>query len=382
MPVCVQKHELMPPNLSYFEVWGIIEENQEGKKGGDSMYCIRCGSQLKDGTQYCIFCGAPTAAVKKERPRPIEDDTVSIPVDFFSSRMAQDGEDDFTIAIPDDFVRTDTIPQAEKPDDIGDMDFTRMVTKEDIREAIEEQMRGSMELPDEAGDDDFTRMVAKEHIREAMQEQAKPDGAADMETTRTVEKQDIRAAMQEQAKHDSAADMETTRTVEKQDIRAAMQEQAKHDGAADMETTRTVEKQDIRAAMQEQAKPDSAGALDYTRAVAKEEIRAAMQEQQEEELPQVDVADIPDIPIPSDFIADAPESFTEAERQAADEDEDDAPEQLMSKRGMLFVILVVVLLFAIAVGACVTVLRGDTAPAEDTGSGSAEVGFWSPADGE
>ena len=328
MPVCVQKHELMPPNLSYFEVWGIIEENQEGKKGGDSMYCIRCGSQLKDGTQYCIFCGAPTAAVKKERPRPIEDDTVSIPVDFFSSRMAQDGEDDFTIAIPDDFVRTDTIPQAEKPDDIGDMDFTRMVTKEDIREAIEEQMRGSMELPDEAGDDDFTRMVAKEHIREAMQEQAKPDGAADMETTRTVEKQDIRAAMQEQAK------------------------------------------------------PDSAGALDYTRAVAKEEIRAAMQEQQEEELPQVDVADIPDIPIPSDFIADAPESFTEAERQAADEDEDDAPEQLMSKRGMLFVILVVVLLFAIAVGACVTVLRGDTAPAEDTGSGSAEVGFWSPADGE
>ena len=149
-----------------------------------------------------------------------------------------------------------------------------------------------------------------------------------------------------------------------------------------METTRTVEKQDIRAAMQEQAKPDSAGALDYTRAVAKEEIRAAMQEQQEEELPQVDVADIPDIPIPSDFIADAPESFTEAERQAADEDEDDAPEQLMSKRGMLFVILVVVLLFAIAVGACVTVLRGDTAPAEDTGSGSAEVGFWSPADGE
>ena len=328
MPVCVQKHELMPPNLSYFEVWGIIEENQEGKKGGDSMYCIRCGSQLKDGTQYCIFCGAPTAAVKKERPRPIEDDTVSIPVDFFSSRMAQDGEDDFTIAIPDDFVRTDTIPQAEKPDDIGDMDFTRMVTKEDIREAIEEQMRGSMELPDEAGDDDFTRMVAKEHIREAMQEQAKPDGAADMETTRTVEKQDIRAAMQERAK------------------------------------------------------PDSAGALDYTRAVAKEEIRAAMQEQQEEELPQVDVADIPDIPIPSDFIADAPESFTEAERQAADEDEDDAPEQLMSKRGMLFVILVVVLLFAIAVGACVTVLRGDTAPAEDTGSGSAEVGFWSPADGE
>ena len=254
------------------------------------MYCIRCGSQLKDGTKYCIFCGAPTAAVKKERPRSTEDDTVSIPVDFFSSRMVQDGDDDFTIAIPDDFIRTDAAPQTEQPDGMGDMDFTRMVAQADIREAM----------------------------------QAQPD-SVDMETTRTVAKEHIREAMQ--------------------------------------------------------AQPDDAGEMDYTRAVAKEDIRAAIQrEQQEEELPPIDVADIPDIPIPSDFIADEPSAFVKTERHDAEEEPDDVPEQLMSRRGMMFVIIVVVLLFSIAVGACVTVLRGDTAPAE--GSGSAEIGFWSPADGE
>lgn len=254
------------------------------------MYCIRCGSQLKDGTKYCIFCGAPTAAVKKERPRSTEDDTVSIPVDFFSSRMVQDGDDDFTIAIPDDFIRTDAAPQTEQPDGMGDMDFTRMVAQADIREAM----------------------------------QAQPD-SVDMETTRTVAKEHIREATQ--------------------------------------------------------AQPDDAGEMDYTRAVAKEDIRAAIQrEQQEEELPPIDVADIPDIPIPSDFIADEPSAFVKTERHDAEEEPDDVPEQLMSRRGMMFVIIVVVLLFSIAVGACVTVLRGDTAPAE--GSGSAEIGFWSPADGE
>ena len=254
------------------------------------MYCIRCGSQLKDGTKYCIFCGAPTAAVKKERPRSTEDDTVSIPVDFFSSRMVQDGDDDFTIAIPDDFIRTDAAPQTEQPDGMGDMDFTRMVAQADIREAM----------------------------------QAQPD-SVDMETTRTVAKEHIREATQ--------------------------------------------------------AQPDDAGEMDYTRAVAKEHIRAAIQrEQQEEELPPIDVADIPDIPIPSDFIADEPSAFVKTERHDAEEEPDDVPEQLMSRRGMMFVIIVVVLLFSIAVGACVTVLRGDTAPAE--GSGSAEIGFWSPADGE
>ena len=146
-----------------------------------------------------------------------------------------------------------------------------------------------------------------------------------------------------------------------------------------MDYTRAVAKEHIREATQ--AQPDDAGEMDYTRAVAKEDIRAAIQrEQQEEELPPIDVADIPDIPIPSDFIADEPSAFVKTERHDAEEEPDDVPEQLMSRRGMMFVIIVVVLLFSIAVGACVAVLRGDTAPAE--GSGSAEIGFWSPADGE
>ena len=51
------------------------------------MYCIRCGKQLADGTKYCIYCGAPTAAPKK-------DEHVST-------------EDDFTIAVPKEYVQSD-----------------------------------------------------------------------------------------------------------------------------------------------------------------------------------------------------------------------------------------------------------------------------------
>lgn len=283
------------------------------------MYCIRCGNQLKDGTKYCIFCGAPTADVKKQTSGLTEENTVSIPVDFFSSRMAQEGEDDFTIAIPDHFAQTDAVPLAEQPDDIEDIDFTRMVAKEDIRKAIEEQMQEDMAVPDEVEDEDFTRMVAKEEIREAMEEQNR---AGDMEDTCIVE-----------------------------DIHEMTQEQ---EGGADNQ--------------------------DDTRVVPKETVDAAKQEQ--EETPPVDVSEIPDIAIPADFIADGSAADDETQRSDVDEEQQDAPEQLISRRGMLFVVGVVVLLFAIAVGACIAVLRGDTAPATDTGSGSAEVGFWSASDGE
>lgn len=283
------------------------------------MYCIRCGNQLKDGTKYCIFCGAPTADVKKQTSGLTEENTVSIPVDFFSSRMAQEGEDDFTIAIPDHFAQTDAVPLAEQPDDIEDIDFTRMVAKEDIRKAIEEQMQEDMAVPDEVEDEDFTRMVAKEEIREAMEEQNR---AGDMEDTCIVE--------------------------------------------------------DIHEMSQEQE--GGAGNQDDTRVVPKETVDAAKQEQ--EETPPVDVSEIPDIAIPADFIADGSAADDETQRSDVDEEQQDAPEQLISRRGMLFVVGVVVLLFAIAVGACIAVLRGDTAPATDTGSGSAEVGFWSASDGE
>ncbi len=306
------------------------------------MYCIRCGNQLKDGTKYCIFCGAPTADVKKQTSGLTEENTVSIPVDFFSSRMAQEGEDDFTIAIPDHFAQTDAVPLAEQPDDIEDIDFTRMVAKEDIRKAIEEQMQEDMAVPDEVEDEDFTRMVAKEEIREAMEEQNR---ARDIEDTCAAE-EDVCETMEEQNR---AGDMEDTCIVE--DIHEMTQEQ---EGGADNQ--------------------------DDTRVVPKETVDAAKQEQ--EETPPVDVSEIPDIAIPADFIADGSAADDETQRSDVDEEQQDAPEQLISRRGMLFVVGVVVLLFAIAVGACIAVLRGDTAPATDTGSGSAEVGFWSASDGE
>lgn len=226
------------------------------------MYCIRCGNQLEDGTKYCIFCGAPTAAVKKERPRPAADDDVSIPEDFFSIRMAPEQ------------AMEETVRADEQPDEIEDIEYTRAIARDDIRAAIEAQAAQG-EQPDEAGDADFTRAVARE---------------------------------------------------------------------------------DIRAAMRE--------------ASAAEQAPAA------EDVPETDIPDIPDIPIPTDFIEE------EEEVVPAGEPEDGEPEQLISRRGLLAVVLVVVLLFAIAVGACVVALRGDTVPVNDTGSAAPEVGFWSDTEGE
>ena len=222
------------------------------------MYCIRCGKQLEDGTQYCIYCGAPTVAAKKERPQPADDD-ISIPVDFFSSHMMADSDtDDFTIRIPNDFVKIDDAMRQVRAEEA---DETRRIPQDELREAIAEQR----EQPDAAGEADYTRMISKDDLREAIAEQ--------------------------------------------------------------------------------RAQPA-------------------------EEQPELPVRDIPDIPIPSDFIEE------EAAEPVQTEEDDDAPEQLMSRRGIIFVIMVVVLLFAIAVGACVAALRGTSSA--DAGSGSAaEVGFWS-----
>lgn len=230
------------------------------------MYCIRCGNQLKDGTKYCIFCGTPTAAVKKERPRPTADDASSIPEDFFSRRLSQE-EEDFTIHIPNGYIKEGAPAQTAEQ-----TDYT------------------------------LTRDTVREEIREVMEEQA----------------------------------------------------------------------------------ADAAGSEEYTRAVSKDEIRSAHKEIPE--AAQTDAESIPDIPIPPDYIA-KPKSGPAKKRQKKtrqpekeqaernqNEGEEDA-EQLMSRRGIFFVVIVVVLLFAIALGACVTALRG-AAPDAAAGSGSAEVGFW------
>ncbi len=241
------------------------------------MYCIRCGNQLKDGTKYCIFCGTPTAAVKKERPRPTADDASSIPEDFFSRRLSQE-EEDFTIRIPNGYVKEEAAAQTAEQTDYT---LTRETVREEIREVMEEQ------AADAAGSEEYTRAVSKDEIRSAQK-----------------------------------------------DIPEAAQTDA-------------------------ESIPEAA---------------------------QTDAESIPDIPIPPDYIA-KPKSGPaqkrkkktgQPERKQPERDQkesDEDAEQLMSRRGILFVVIVVVLLFVIALGACVTALRGGS-PDAAAGSGSAEVGFW------
>lgn len=96
----------------------------------------------------------------------------------------------------------------------------------------------------------------------------------------------------------------------------------------------------------------------------------------------IEVEGIPDIPIPTDFVAteqaeqppmEKPPRRNRIKRKADLEDEDDGPEQLISGRGIAAVVVIVILLFALAVGACVMALN--SGGAADTGSGSGDVGF-------
>ncbi len=252
------------------------------------MYCIRCGNQLKDGTKYCIFCGTPTAAVKKERPRPTADDASSIPEDFFSRRLSQE-EEDFTIRIPNGYVKEEAAAQTAEQTDYT---LTRETVREEIREVMEEQ------AADAAGSEEYTRAVSKDEIRSAQKD------------------------IPEAAQTDAESIPEAAQT--------------------DAESI-----------------PEAA---------------------------QTDAESIPDIPIPPDYIA-KPKSGPaqkrkkktgQPERKQPERDQkesDEDAEQLMSRRGILFVVIVVVLLFVIALGACVTALRGGS-PDAAAGSGSAEVGFW------
>ncbi|MDO5784530.1 MAG: zinc ribbon domain-containing protein [Eubacteriales bacterium] len=295
------------------------------------MYCIRCGKKLEDGVKYCIRCGAPVKDQKRAR--------TDVPAE-----MGQQ-EDDFTIRIPQDYIQAEAaqniqhvMEQAAVPDEAGDDSFTRAMAREEIREAMAQSTAEAQ--PDEAGDDSFTRAMAREEIREAMAQstaEAQPDEAGDDSFTRAMAREEIREAMAQ--------------------------------GAAE-------------------AQPDEAGEEDYTRMVAKDEIHAALAEQQEqqteaEEVPPLDVDEIPDIPIPSDFVAqEAPRYYTPPAPYVPAEHtvhrlEQEEEEPLMSGRSLLFVALIVIAFFAIAVGAFVLALNSTGTTDTGSGSGSAEVGFWS-----
>ncbi len=283
------------------------------------MYCIRCGKKLDDGMKYCTRCGAP---VREQR----RDNTNSAPEQGWQ-------EDDFTIRIPQDYIQAETAAE--------------------IRHMMDQDS-----APDEADEDSVTRAMAREEIREVMvRAEAQPDEADEDSVTRAMVSEEIREVMDEaEAQPDEADEDSVTRAMVSEEIREVMDEA--------------------------EAQPDEAGDEEYTQMIARDEIHAALAEQrEEEETPPIDVASIPDIPIPSDFIApEAPRYYTPPAPYVPAEHtvhrlQQEQEEPLLSGRGLLFVIIVVIALFAVAVGAFLLALNSPGTT--DAGSGSAEIGFWS-----
>lgn len=424
------------------------------------MYCIRCGKQLADGTKYCIYCGAPTAVPKKPKEVSPEDDfTIAVPKDYVQSdasgmdatqhiSFGQDFlpdpaeeyipkglQDEISQVIDEEWGEREQAAQTaaheEKTEDIDDSTLLRQYvqdvmssetkrpeeqpnhapeqsvpTQEDTRafaadiqeliaerkqkqeqtaasqsaeeasedtgellqqyvqEVMAESGRDVPPLADEIEDEGYTRAIGRDEIHQAMHEYAE-------QPTRIVSQEEVRQAKQPEPESD---EMEQTRVVSKEDIRQAKQAEPEPD---EMEQTRVVSKEEIRQAKETEPESDE---MEQTRVVSKEEIRQAKQPEPEQPVEEpLDVSSIPDIPIPTDFVATEEtqeplrRNRIKRESELEDDAEDDGPEQIISGRGIAVVVIIVILLFALAVGACVMALNGGGAA--DTGSGSGDVGF-------
>ena len=216
------------------------------------MYCIRCGEYLKDGTKYCIYCGAATACAESMNP-----------IDWNIKKKQKSDDDIFDISIPDDFI--------------GGSDET----EEDLL------------IPDEAEDESYTQAVSQADIKAAMRAMHEPE-------------------------HD-----EPTKE------------------PAYIPKTQKISEQDI---------PD---------------IPIPMEFRNAGEIPPKPIFRNQEPPLPV------------AEYENDDEDEEER-EPWVSGRGIALVAVLVILFFAIAVGAFVLVLRGSWLPTQDSGSGEVQtqVGFW------
>ena len=61
----------------------------------------------------------------------------------------QEEQDDFTIAIPQDFIQKPA-PDHREPDPAGEMEYTQMVSRQEIAEAMREQLpEQEIQLPEE-----------------------------------------------------------------------------------------------------------------------------------------------------------------------------------------------------------------------------------------
>ena len=338
------------------------------------MYCIRCGEYLKDGTKYCIYCGAATACAESMNP-----------IDWNMKKKQMSDNDIFDISIPDDFIGgSDEDEDSLVPDEAGDESYTQAVSHADIKAAMKAAQESEPE-EDKTEKIDFDIPVPDDFIEdktEAPTETLVPDEAGDESYTQAVSHADIKAAM-----------------------KAAQESEPEEDKTEKIDFDIPVPDDFIEAepkAPTETLVPDEAEDESYTQAVSHADIKAAMKAMQEPEpdeeptkepeqiaaKPAAPEQDIPDIPIPMEFrnAGEIPPQpvFRQQEPPlpVADyednDDEEDEQESWVSARGIALVAVLVVLFFAIAVGAFVLVLRGSWLPAQDSGSGEVQtqVGFW------
>ena len=374
------------------------------------MYCIRCGKQLADGTKYCIYCGAPTAVPKKPKEVSPEDDfTIAVPKDYVQSDASgmdatqhisfgrdfvpdpaeeyipKGLQDEISQVIDEEWGEREQAAQTaaheEKTEDMDDSTLLRQY----VQDVMTSETKHPQEQPDPVQEQSVptqedTRAFAadiQELIAERKQklEQTAAGQSAEeaSEDTGELLQQYVKEVMAESGRDvpplaDEVEDEGYTRAIGRDEIHQAMHEYAE-------QPTRVISQEDIR-----QAKPEP-DEMEQTRVVSKEDIRQAKQAEPEpEQLVEepVDVNSIPDIPIPTDFVAteetQEPLRRNRIKRESElEEADDDGPEQIISGRGIAVVVIIVILLFALAVGACVMALNGGDAA--DTGSGSGDVGF-------
>lgn len=318
-----------------------------------SMYCIRCGRQLQDGVKYCIFCGSPTAEGRKAQSAK-KQDTASIPMDFFSSRINPEQEDTFDIAIPEDFIQSAPEKQAQQPDatEIPAMELDDAQTPQDIE------------------DEAYTRMISREELQAAR--------AAVVQQNNTIEEKTATA--------DAPGSLHVTDVPDNSEM-IDIPESSDHADIPDISESLDVEDRSHGSEMIEM--PGSSDVTDTQDRAEITDISQISEDADSQDSQEIaNVPDIPDIPIPQDFITVEPESerqgYMEADpvyrrnavrqrRVYAQEETDEEPEQLISKRGIIVVVLVVIFFFAIAVGACVMALQGGEP--EVTGSAVSDINF-------
>lgn len=431
------------------------------------MYCIRCGKQLADGTKYCIYCGAPTAAPKKDEHVSTEDDfTIAVPKGYVQSDAS--GMDATQhISFGKDFVpdpAEEYMPEGLQDEisqvideELGEREqaeheYTRAVSREDLARAMEQHTEQAQPDEDSELQQYVQDVMTSEHTRPAEQDTAAPEQpeaenetqvfAADIQEilaqreqvskqepaaqpqedkqdTGELLKQYVQEVMAESGREmppeaDEIEDEGYTRAIAREDIHQAMHTYAQ-------QPTRVISKEEIQEAKQAVPEPDETEQTSqpvqepdeteqtsqpvpeaedaqpieseaYTQVLAKEDIKQAIEQQQHKvdesvfedavEQPPIEVESIPDIPIPTDFVAteqaeqppmEKPPRRNRIKREADLEGDDDGPEQLISGRGIAAVVVIVILLFALAVGACVMALN--SGGAADAGSGSGDVGF-------